>query len=80
MSIAAWLERLGLAQYAQAFTDNHVSLDLLPDLTDEDLKALGVVELGQWQSDPRRGRGAQTGRGVRRSSTRGGRGARTGVA
>ena len=40
--IAQWLEGLGLSHYAQAFADNDVRLDVLPDLTDADLRELGV--------------------------------------
>ena len=44
--VTEWLERLGLGQYAQTFADNSIDLDLLPSLTDDDLKELGVVALG----------------------------------
>jgi class 3 adenylate cyclase len=40
--IADWLEKLGLGQYAPRFAENDVSLAVLPDLTDQDLKELGV--------------------------------------
>ena len=39
---AEWLEKLGLGQYAQRFAENDVSFSILPDLTDQDLKAIGV--------------------------------------
>jgi class 3 adenylate cyclase/predicted ATPase len=44
--IAGWLRRLGLEQYASAFADNHIDGSLLPDLTTEDLLALGVASVG----------------------------------
>ena len=44
--VADWLAALGLAQYAGAFADNHIDRDLLPTLTDDDLKSLGVASLG----------------------------------
>jgi class 3 adenylate cyclase/predicted ATPase len=44
--IAEWLERLGLAQYAQPFAENDITFAILPDLTDQDLKELGVTSLG----------------------------------
>ena len=44
--IADWLEKLGLEQYAQRFAENDVDFDLLADLTDQDLKELGVPSLG----------------------------------
>ena len=44
--ITEWLEKLGLGQYAQRFVENDISLRILPDLTDQDLKELGVSSLG----------------------------------
>ena len=41
--IAEWLEKLGMSEYAQCFADNRVDFSVLPDLTDQDLKDLGVV-------------------------------------
>jgi hypothetical protein len=38
--VAEWLEKLGLGRYAQRFAENDVSLAVLPDLTDQDLKEL----------------------------------------
>ena len=37
-----WLSEIGLGQYASVFVENDVSLDVLPTLTDEDLKELGL--------------------------------------
>ncbi len=45
MDVGAWLRGLGLEQYAEAFAENGVDLALLPDLTNEDLKDLGVTRL-----------------------------------
>jgi hypothetical protein len=39
---ADWLERLGLGQHAQRFAENDISFSVLPDLTDQDLKEIGV--------------------------------------
>ena len=44
--ITDWLEKLGLGQYAQRFLENEIALSILPDLTDADLKELGVSALG----------------------------------
>jgi hypothetical protein len=41
--IADWLEKLGLGQYAQRFAESAIDLDVLPDLTDQDLEKLGVL-------------------------------------
>ena len=46
MDVATWLHELGLAQYAAAFIENSVSVDLLPSLTADDLKDLGVSAVG----------------------------------
>lgn len=45
MSVEAWLADMGLAEYAAAFAENGVDLSLLPELTNEDLKDLGVERL-----------------------------------
>ena len=45
-SVAEWLEKLGLGQYSQKFVENEITLPILPDLTDADLKELGVWALG----------------------------------
>jgi SAM domain (Sterile alpha motif)/Adenylate and Guanylate cyclase catalytic domain len=44
--IADWLEKLGLAQYAQRFAENDIDLTILSDLTDQDLENIGVASLG----------------------------------
>ena len=46
MDVATWLRELGLAQYAAAFIENSVSVDLLASLTADDLKDLGVSAVG----------------------------------
>ena len=40
--IAGWLEKLGLSQYAERFAENEIEVSVLPHLTDQDLKDLGV--------------------------------------
>ena len=40
---AEWLESIGLGEYAQRFADNAIDLSTLRDLTDQDLKELGVL-------------------------------------
>jgi class 3 adenylate cyclase/tetratricopeptide (TPR) repeat protein len=44
--IQSWLAEQGLATYAEAFASNDIDLDVLPELTDADLKDLGVTSLG----------------------------------
>ncbi|WP_425336072.1 SAM domain-containing protein [Sinorhizobium numidicum] len=46
VSVTAWLLRLGLGKYEQAFRNNDIDASLLPTLTDDDLRELGVVSLG----------------------------------
>src|SRR5215470_12119635 len=41
--IAEWLEKLGLGQYAQRFAENGIDFSVLTDLTDQDLKDIGVL-------------------------------------
>ena len=40
--IADWLQKLGLGQYAQTFAENEIDVSVLPHLTDQDLKDIGV--------------------------------------
>ncbi|MBC8088274.1 MAG: AAA family ATPase [Phycisphaerae bacterium] len=41
-SIAGWLEKLGLAQYATVFAENDIDLEVMPNMTELDLEKLGV--------------------------------------
>jgi class 3 adenylate cyclase len=41
--IAEWLEKLGMSEYAQRFAENGVDVSVLPHLTDQDLKDIGVL-------------------------------------
>jgi class 3 adenylate cyclase len=41
--IVDWLEKLGLSEYAQRFADNAIDLSVIRDLTEQDLKDLGVL-------------------------------------
>src|SRR6476660_7677184 len=40
--IADWLKKLGMSEYAQSFAENDIDMAVLPDLTDQHLKDLGV--------------------------------------
>ncbi len=46
MDVSAWLEQLGLGEYAAAFAANHVDAATLRQLTAEDLRELGVSSVG----------------------------------
>jgi class 3 adenylate cyclase len=46
MDIGAWLRSLGLERYQAAFRDNEIDETVLPNLTSEDLKDLGVAVVG----------------------------------
>jgi class 3 adenylate cyclase len=41
--LADWLKNLGLEQYAQRFAENGIDISVLPHLTDQDLKDIGVL-------------------------------------
>ncbi len=42
IDLAEWLGRHGLGQYVQTFAENNIEYSVLPDLTEDDLKKLGV--------------------------------------
>ena len=44
--IGEWLEGLGLGRYTEAFAENYIYADVLPLLTNDDLKDLGIVAVG----------------------------------
>jgi class 3 adenylate cyclase/predicted ATPase len=46
MDIEAWLQGLGLECYVPAFRDNEIDWQVLPKLTSEDLREIGVVAIG----------------------------------
>jgi SAM domain (Sterile alpha motif) len=46
VNIVAWLHNLGLEQYEQAFRDNAIDAGVLPELTAEDLREIGVGLVG----------------------------------
>ena len=41
--IANWLKKLGMAEYAERFAENYIDYSVLRDLSDQDLKDLGVA-------------------------------------
>jgi class 3 adenylate cyclase/predicted ATPase len=41
--VTEWLESIGLSEYAQRFAENGIDLSVVCDLTDQDLKDLGVL-------------------------------------
>ena len=45
MDVAAWLKGLGLERYAAAFRDNEIDWQVLPSLTADDLKEIGVAAI-----------------------------------
>jgi class 3 adenylate cyclase len=40
--IADWLEKLGMPEYSERFSENKIDVSVLPHLTDQDLKDIGV--------------------------------------
>jgi hypothetical protein len=65
MDLAVWLRSLGLEQYEATFRENAITEKVLPRLTAEDLKDLGVTIVGHRRilldaiSDLRSGANAQ---------------------
>ena len=46
MDVREWLDSLDLGQYAQAFEENDIEWDLVPRLTADELKEIGVKSVG----------------------------------
>ena len=46
MNVADWLRQIGLEQYVQLFAEHDISAKVLPHLTVEDLKDLGIARVG----------------------------------
>ncbi len=46
MDVAGWLRGLGLGQFEANFRDNKIDADVLPQLTADDLKEIGVSAVG----------------------------------
>ena len=46
MDIGQWLRSLGLERYASLFREHEITEDVLPSLTSDDLRELGVVPIG----------------------------------
>jgi class 3 adenylate cyclase len=40
--IADWLKKLGMSEYMDRFAENDIDASVLPELTDQDLKDLGI--------------------------------------
>jgi class 3 adenylate cyclase/tetratricopeptide (TPR) repeat protein len=45
-SLSAWLGTLGLQNYERAFQDNDIGFDLLPEITADDLRDIGITSVG----------------------------------
>ena len=46
MNVADWLRQIGLEQYVQLFAEHDISAEVLPHLTADDLKDLGIAQVG----------------------------------
>jgi hypothetical protein len=46
MDVVVWLRSLGLEKYEAAFRENEITEKVLPNLTAEDLKDLGISIVG----------------------------------
>jgi class 3 adenylate cyclase len=49
MDVEAWLQSLGLERYVPAFRDNEIDWEVLPKLTSDDLREIGVAAVGHWR-------------------------------
>jgi hypothetical protein len=43
VDIGAWLRQLGLERYEEAFRENEIDAEILPKLSTDDLKDIGVT-------------------------------------
>jgi hypothetical protein len=41
--ITDWLKKLGMSEYAERFAENKIDISVLPDLTEQHLKDLGIA-------------------------------------
>ena len=46
MDVEAWLQSLGLERYVPSFRDNEIDWEVLPKLTSDDLREIGVAAVG----------------------------------
>jgi class 3 adenylate cyclase len=46
VDVGTWLRELGLERYQQAFRENEIDAEILPKLTSDDLKDIGVTTVG----------------------------------
>ena len=46
MDVGEWLRGLGLDQYEEKFRENRIDAEVLPHLTADDLREIGVVAVG----------------------------------
>jgi hypothetical protein len=46
MDVAAWLQGLGLERYETLFRDHEIDWEVLPKLTPDDLKEIGILAIG----------------------------------
>lgn len=42
-NVEQWLNDLGLSKYAELFTENDIDLSVLPHISEDDLKDLGLT-------------------------------------
>ena len=46
MDVAAWLQSLALERYEPLFRENEIDWEVLPELTSDDLREMGIVAIG----------------------------------
>jgi hypothetical protein len=52
--IADSLKKLGMSEYADRFAEERIKIDVLSELTDQDLERFGFPVRAGWPSNPRR--------------------------
>ena len=68
MDLGGWLRSLGLEKYEAAFRENEINERVLPSLTQEDLKEIGIGPGGQILPCASRGSGATRARSSERTN------------
>jgi hypothetical protein len=68
MDIEVWRRSLGLERYVPAFRDNEIDWEVLPKLTSEDLREIGVAPIGPPPLDAIAALGASAGTAALRAA------------
>jgi hypothetical protein len=67
VDVGEWLKSLGLERYEATFRENDVDAEVLPDLTANDLKEIGITSFGHRRQLLEAGKSDQAPEGVDRA-------------